>query len=297
MRIDFDIAGLTVRLTNLSDEPAHGWPLAPFDRFLLDDVREPEITITVEIVSSLPPAQGLVRFDACHGLWRLYDAPGGAVIESLDTTTHVPRLIAFVEDGYRRVRAWTLPHVEEGRTGWAPMHILNPVGEICLITRLARTGGCMLHAAGIATPRGGYVFTGPSGAGKSTISHSFAEQGFPVLSDERVALRRTADGAVVYGTPWVGSGRYAANAMAPLAGLFGLRHGADHRLSPFLPGSFMSTVLSQCFLPHWDRAAMNDTLAFIARLFAHVPHADLAFAKRDDVVTFLDRHVPAMSLA
>jgi hypothetical protein len=297
-QLDFDIGGLMLRMTNSGNEPAHAWPLAPFDRFLGDGEAPPDVAITVEIVPTLPQLDRIrLRFDACHGLWRLYDSPSGLIVDALDTATQIPRVTALIQNDYTRVHAWALPYSEEGRSGWVPMHVLNPVGEICLITRLARAGGCMLHAAGIASQAGGYVFTGPSGAGKSTISESFAAQGACVLSDERVALRRTPDGIAVYGTPWVGSGRYAANGMAPLAALFSLRHGANHELTPLAPGAFMTALLSQSFLPHWDRTAMQQTLSFGARLHHEVMHADLAFAKRDDIVSFVGCHVPAMNTA
>ncbi len=290
MQIDFDIGHILVRLEGPEHMPAHAWPLAPFDRFVSDSSTEPDIVITVEVVTVLPElVKGTLHFDACEGLWRIHHSPDGLVLDSLDTQTLTPRLRAVIRDDYTRVHAWLLPHMLDGREGWVPMHVLNPVGEVCLITRLARSGGLALHGAGITGSQGGYVFTGPSGAGKSTISAFFAERGDGVLSDERIFLRRSGQGTTVHGTPWVGSGNYATNGSAQLTGLFAIRHGGDeHRVTALGPGSFMSRILEQSFLPHWDRQAMEETLAFLDDVFHQVPHADLAFAKRADITSFVD---------
>ena len=168
------------------------------------------------------------------------------------------------------------------------MHLFNPIVEVCLLSRLALDGGLLLHAAGVSIQDQGYVFTGASGTGKSTIAQLFADQGALILSDERVILRRQGASVTVYGTPWVGSGQYAAQASRALTGLYGISHGEHrHRLEPLSPTKTMSLLLQQAFLPHWDRAAMEATLDFLASLTAHIPCFSLAFLKQADVVELL----------
>lgn len=50
--------------------------------------------------------------------------------------------------------------------------------------QLARAGVMTLHAAGIATPKGGLLAIGPKGAGKSTLTASALRAGFGVVSDD-----------------------------------------------------------------------------------------------------------------
>jgi hypothetical protein len=177
--------------------------------------------------------------------------------------------------------------------GWEPLHIINPIVEACLLTRLARDGGLLLHAAGILTEQGGLAFTGESGAGKSTISDLYAARGACVLSDERIILRRVEGGVQVFGTPWPGTGRHARNQQGPLRGLFHVRHGKDgHVLRRMPPSAAAPVLLPQCFLPHWDRAAMDGTLAFLGAVVETVDCFELAFVKTPDVVEFLDEQRP-----
>ncbi|MFO0733887.1 MAG: hypothetical protein U0361_23590 [Nitrospiraceae bacterium] len=100
------------------------------------------------------------------------------------------------------------------------MQVFNPMLEVAYVTLLGRRGGCLIHASGSVIDGCGYLFSSHSGAGKSTLAAMFADQGAVVLSDERLVLTRETDGYLMHGTPWVGSGQYAANAAGPLTALY-----------------------------------------------------------------------------
>lgn len=274
------------------------WPMSPFDRFLTVSHPSPHISLDVRIVRELPVfARASVRFDACHGLWTLFESDAGFVLECLDTQTLRPRILATLSPDFSTVQAFVLEQTVEGMTGWVPMQILNPIVELCLVTRVARDGGIVLHSAGVLSPKGGYIFTGPSGAGKSTLAQLLAEAGASVLSDERMIVRRSGDGVDAYGTPWVGSGQYAKNASGPVTGLYCIRHGSQsHRIETMNPGAIMSAILQQCFLPHWDREAMDSTLAFLSDFVRQIPCRSLAFLKQPDIVDYLDHQSANLSL-
>ncbi|MGH7181946.1 MAG: hypothetical protein ACREJN_08220, partial [Nitrospiraceae bacterium] len=288
MRIDLQIAGYRLRLTETLDVPCIGWPLHPFGAFLDLSGHQPDIEITVIIVEELPNlSHGSLHFDACHGLWRLYDTAGGLLLESLDTRTHQPCARALIAENYSKVRVWTCGELSDSVLGWVPMKIINPIVEVCLLTRVAREGGLLLHSAGILSPSGGYIFTGASGVGKSTLSGFFAERGASVLSDERTIIRGNGGDFVMHGTPWIGSGAYAKNEAGLLTELFCISHGNVHQIKHMAPGAVLAWVFPQCFLPHWDRAAMESTLEFLDDVILRVPCRSLAFAKDPSVVEYI----------
>jgi len=192
---------------------------------------------------------------------------------------------------YKHVEAWVLPDDLNGQTGWLPMHLFNPILELCLLSILAREGGLLLHASGLTYQDMGFVFTGASGTGKSTLAGWFAGRNARVLSDERMILRRHDASVTMFGTPWIGSGAFAANASTPLSRLFCIRHGQDRHRFETLPAARVVTfLLQQTFLPYWDRAAMDITLDSLASLTRQIPCVGLACLKNPDVVDAIMDH-------
>ena len=63
-------------------------------------------------------------------------------------------------------------------------YLLGPIMGLLLRLR----GAVCLHASAVSIGDRSIVFVGPEGAGKSTTAAAFARQGFPVLSDDIVAL-------------------------------------------------------------------------------------------------------------
>jgi hypothetical protein len=297
MAITISIGGFVIRLLEPHGHPTLAWPLRPFESFLAPPDISADIHVDVSIVTPLPEfGSGQLRFDAGPGLWKLFDTDEGLMVESLHTLTLQPRVRAIIFDDYRRVQAWILPEYLGGQVGWCPMYLFNPVVEVCFLTRLAREGGLLLHAAGLIFQQQGYVFTGPSGAGKSTIAQIFADRHAYVLSDERIVLRPCHGAMLVYGSPWVGSGNYAANSATDITALYMIEHGRDHHRVTSLPTSTVVTrLLQQSFLPHWDSAGMEHTLDLLVSLVTKVPCQNLAFLPQPDIVDVI-RHIPSTTM-
>jgi len=292
MHISLQLGGAVFHLSEPCGHPLLAWPLSPFDAFLAPERLPPDFQVDVSVVSCLPElATKAPRFDTGQGYWKLYESDAGFLIESLSPQLLQPRARALVSDDYRKIRAWVLPEIHLGQVGWNPMHLFNPIVEVCLLSRLALDGGLLLHAAGLQMQEEGYVFTGASGTGKSTIAQCFADQGALVLSDERLIIRKVTDGFQFYGTPWVGSGNYAHNAHAPLTQLYCISHGAgQHTISPLTPCILSQKVLTQCFLPLWSRDAIEATLATVTDLVQRIPCRALAALKSPDIVDYVLAH-------
>lgn len=298
MSIDLHIAGYRIRLKEAQDYPRISWPLHPFGSFLDRSNHRPDMELAITVVEEIPNlSHGPLHFDACHGLWRLYKTAAGLLLESLDTKTHQPCARALITEDCSYVEVWARGEkTAASKLGWVPMKILNPIVEVCLLTRLSREGGLLLHSAGVLSPTGGYIFTGASGAGKSTLSGFFDTPGASVLSDERMIIRKSGEAFVIHGTPWVGSGAYAENESGLLTELFCIGHGPQHQIERLSPSAVLARILPQCFLPHWDRTAMESTLAFLSDLIAHVPCRRLAFAKHPDVVDYIQNQLTRTAL-
>lgn len=292
MRFTLEIGGYRIAVHEPNGYPCLVWPIRPFEAFLVDVNHPADITVDVAVVPTLPDLpMDRLRFDSNHGHWKLFEAPEGLILDSASPKTLTSRARARLSPDYRRVEAWVLPDLQNGQVGWSPMHLFNPVLEVCLLSTLAREGGFLLHASGLVYQGNGLVFTGASGTGKSTLAGWFAGAGALVLSDERMILRRDPDSVRMFGTPWIGSGSFAANASAPLSRLFCISHGQDEHRFKSLPASrIVSLLLQQTFLPYWDRAAMDTTVDSLIFLTQQVPCVSLACLKNPNVIDAIMNH-------
>jgi hypothetical protein len=299
MDLTVRIGGYSIQIHEPDNHPRLVWPLRPFAGFLTPSILAPDLQINVTVVSPLPDLpRGRLLFDSAHGCWTLFESDTELLFESLDPKILQPRVRARLSSDYRTVQAWILPSLEGGQVGWSPMQLFNPLIEVCLLSRLSRDGGLLVHAAGLVFNNQGFVFTGPSGTGKSTIAELFAHRGATILSDERIILRRHGQTFSLYGTPWVGSGHYAENASTPLTTIYGISHGQEqHRLLPLRSSKAVTLLLQQAFLPYWDRTGLETTLDFLASLTSQLPCQSLSFLNQPDVVEFLYDHSPTLTVA
>jgi hypothetical protein len=94
-------------------------------------------------------------------------------------------------------RAWRLDEERE-----LVAEALQAFVKACLQCCLLKSGGSMLHAAGVAFEGKGYAFVGHTGSGKTTLTRGLPESS--ILGDDLVAMREEGAGFVLYGTPWPG---------------------------------------------------------------------------------------------
>jgi len=151
-----------------------------------------------------------------------------------------------------------------------------------LVARRGSGPRFLLHAAAVATPNGGAIFTGPSTAGKSTA----AELSLPrlVLNDEIVEVIARGSEYWVASTPFNGFFRGKRGASARLGGIFVLEKGPEHRVEPLTPAAVAAAVLSEIAPPVGIREAFGTRHAFAradlaAGLAQAVPGYRLVFRK------------------
>ncbi len=192
MNIDLAIGGYQIRMELPTNPTLNHWPIPPFEQFVTSDCVTPDLHFRVHMVEQLPefPKKTLI-FDACHGLWKLYEGKEHSILETVNTKTRTLRSRSTLARDFSSADIWMLtPHHFQDHN-WTPMYIFNPIIEMCFLTKLAREQGLLLHSSGVIWSHDGLVFTGQSGAGKSTLADFFAAQGALVLSDERVIIKKT----------------------------------------------------------------------------------------------------------
>jgi len=286
------IGGYAIHIENTGPTPSHRWPWPAYAPFVTADSPDPDIRLTVTVIAQMPlVGHGPLLFDSEHGLWQLYQHDEGYFFESLDTITHHARCRAQIDANFSSATVWLLGDYEQSLLHWQPGHLFNPLIQVCLLSKLGRDGGFLLHASGIVTKHGTWVFTGDSGAGKSTLAGWFGEQGGIILNDERLLIKPQGDSLSVWGTPWAGSLGEGQNRQGKLARLHCIRHGSDrHRLIRLSSETISRLVLRQCFFPHWDPEALAGMLGGLRHLVERMDCVGLSFLNNPNVIDFLIDH-------
>jgi hypothetical protein len=252
-----------------------------------------------------------LRFKLQGGLHRFLAPPGlrcdlmfDAVLR--DEVVYAPKRVLFDDPvacavgegdaGQILIRGWTKPApycVAEVDAAWSrgivyvpaaragadrPIYPLDKIDVVITVNRLALAGDLLVHGAGILDGRRAYLFVGPSGAGKSTISGLWAcLEDATVLGEDHTLVVQRQGRFWVFGGPWHSDPGRCAPLGAPLSAVFVLSHGPKTRATPCGRLEGVTSLLTNCFLPVYRRAAMAAVLDNMGRLCQEVPVFRLEF--------------------
>lgn len=273
------LGGLVLELRAARSTPALDLPrkLAPF----LDASRAPA-DVRLELSPACVPAPAGAPLFESGGTWRVHRAGRSSLLYVFRPPRgDGPPARGLLVDARRRRGTLFLPpsRWSESR-GFA---LSYPLDELLVQHHLARRDGFVVHACGVELDRAALLFAGVSGAGKSTLAQLWARsRASPrarVLSDDRVVVRRHGRGFTAFGTPWHGSGRYAAPDGRPLRALFFLEQAeASDTRRLGLPEA-AARLFALTFPPLWEREGLARVLDACAEVAARVPCHVLRFRK------------------
>ncbi|MBN2026748.1 MAG: hypothetical protein JW854_08335 [Actinobacteria bacterium] len=177
-------------------------------------------------------------------------------------------------------RPWRIADEEE-----AVREAVQAFVRACLQCRLMEAGGTLMHAAGVDWEGSGFAFTGHTRAGKTTLSRDFPAEA--VLGDDLVAVGRTPDEIVLFGTPWPGrEGGTVAYGGVPLRAVFHLHPELDPGLHPQSAGEALAELATNAPRLGYE-GEESKLLGIFSSLVTAVPIYKLSLRLGDDVMPFL----------
>jgi hypothetical protein len=253
-----------------------------------------DIKINLEL-GNLPQTGSLSKkFDSGQA-WSIYPNNNGHYIEFRQTgAENKPLFLAEANHDFTDVTVYCgerLIKKTDDNTG-VSSPFCYPLDQIILMHFLAHKGGAIVHAAGADLHGKGYIFPGKSGAGKSTLSKQFAfTQNIEILSDDRIAVRKTDNTFKAFGTPWPGEGKIAVNKTAPLAGIFFIIHADNNRISEISPQKAVEKLLPVVSIPWYNSEIMTKTLLMCENLTSGIPAYELYFKPDTGIADLFEKFI------
>jgi len=136
-----------------------------------------------------------------------------------------------------------------------------------------RSGGLLVHAAGVELDGHAYLFVGPSGAGKTTAAGQvFGARSFCV---DRAVVMPSAQGWRVHalpgGTDPIDRAPDSRNVTLPLGGILRVKQASTVDAHPLAPHEAVMTVRESVFSADRDEVSERKRLDTIATLATEVP--------------------------
>jgi len=256
--------------------------------FMTERARSTDIVIKIK-PDPMPDSRGMKKIFDSGESWSLFRSGNTYVLIFQPPVFTRPYLMAEMNHAFAQVTIYCSEHLINriGETITVSNPVQYPLDQIILMHYLAQRQGALIHAAGLDIDGCGYVFPGRSGAGKSTLSRQFlGQKEFHLFSDDRMAVRKTAEKFTVYGTPWPGDEGIADNGSSRLSGIFFLSHGNCNRMERINPQKALELLLPVTSIPWYEEESMTKAISFCEDITSHVPSYNLQFMPETGVPQF-----------
>ena len=283
----FKIADITVQVE--SDLPINKQTFHP--KFKQFEVKGPgEDTISIRHHFSLPDldSKGLGEERYRKAPWAVFKNNGSWVYLGISPTQgdkSLHRVVTFNAD-HTRARIYNY-NEEIFLKGNLHSLTMFPSDQILLARILADREGFYLHSCGVNFEGKGLLFVGHSEAGKSTMATMLKGKA-GILCDDRIIIRKRAEGFRIYGTWSHGDVPDVSANSAPLRAILFLEKSKENKIKLLDDKKEITKRLLSCLIKPfvtvdwWDK-----TLLVVDKVVKAVPCYILKFDKSPEVVNIL----------
>jgi len=164
--------------------------------------------------------------------------------------------------------------------------------RVCTAYRALRTGGVMLHSAGLLFDGQAYIFSGRSNAGKTTLTRKAYDKGVRVLSDDINLVLPGKAGYMAHAVPFTGEfGRTLdhqdGKKAYPLAGIILLEQDDQLETKPISQSQAVAGLLVGCPFVNADAEESERLFDSVIGLVSQLPVIRLVSRRNDNFDTIM----------
>jgi hypothetical protein len=162
-----------------------------------------------------------------------------------------------------------------------------PLDGLILYYLTVIKGDIMIHSSGVNYLGQGYLFSGISGKGKTTMANLWKDTGAKVIHDDRLIIRDTGSGYMMYNTPVY---EYDEPLSSPLNKIFIIEHGTENIMVPLKEATAVSHVMANCIQHNWGQDIIAQLLGSVSIMCGTIPVFKLSFKPDRSVIDHIHEH-------
>lgn len=153
-----------------------------------------------------------------------------------------------------------------------------------------------LHAACVATPLGGILFSGPSGIGKSTQAELWCRyRSGRLINGDRTIISQEDDTYYGWGSPYAGSSRCYVNEKATITAIVMLKQAGLNSIRRLEPGEAFRKIYSGLTVSSWDKNGVEKTCDLALQMAMRIPVYEFACTPDKYAVEYLEKALQGVS--
>ena len=263
--------------------------------FITETKSEPDVE--VEVIQNLPfnPGEGTEVFNACEpiddnqpnngiSLWNIVKHNNQKFLFTSEPSRNIyPYLAADFSQSHK---CWTIYNSEIVKENG--IDLLNPLaypmGPLLLYHLALNNNAIMIHASGVQVEEGGYIFSGFSGVGKSTMAGIWFNEGYSVINDDRLLIRKLDGKYHFFNTPMT-YGDQPKRALLKAA--FLLKHHHENVLTLIKGLKGITKLMAFCIQHHYEPEHVRMIMDTVIDIAQNIDIYELEFVPDERVVQLI----------
>lgn len=191
--------------------------------------------------------------------------------------------VAFIDRNFSK---WQIITNRVDKNGFV-YPFLYPLGPLIFYYMTVKFPLLMIHASGVHDFFKGRLFSGFSGTGKSTMAEIWQQQGFTIINDDRLLIKKEQDEFFIFNTPMIYPD---VPKKSPLHSIFLIEHSKENNIRKLSGSESMTGVMAFCIQQHFNKDFINQHMEFILQLIQKVGVYRLGFVPDQKVIDFIKTH-------